>query len=128
MVKRYTNKQWSSAPLDDCSVHLISYMGVANPAMIRPSKQGQRLGREILYMPIDKARKKGIQLESSKTHILRSSQVLAILTLASKTCWQVPHWCPYFLFDLSLDQVNSWTIPVWTNLFTDNPSIINFFF
>ena len=93
--------------------------------MIRPSKQGQRLGEEILYMPIDKAHKKGIQLESSKTHILRSSQVLAILTLASKTYWQVPHWCPYFLFDLSLDQVNSWMIPVWTNLFINNPSIIS---
>ena len=96
-----------------------------NPAMIRPSKQGQRLGREILYMPIDKARKKGTQIESSKTLILLSSQVLAILTLASEALWQAPHWCPYFLFDLSLDQVSLWTIPVWTNLFTNDPSIIS---
>ena len=56
-------------------------------------------------MPIDKARKKGTQIESSKTLILLSSQVLAILTLASEALWQAPHRCPYFLFDLSLDQV-----------------------
>ena len=59
MVKRYTNKQRSSAPLDDRSVHLISYMGVTNPAMIRPSKQGQRLKEGILYIPIGETRKRG---------------------------------------------------------------------
>ena len=89
--------------MEDHSVHLIPRVGITNPAMIRPSKQAQWLGREILYMPIDKARKEGTQLESSKTLISLSSQLLAILTLASEARWQVPHRCPYFLFDLSLD-------------------------
>ena len=111
--------------MEDHSIHLIPRVGITNPAMIRPSKQGQRLGREILYMPIEKARKKGTQKEFSKTLILLSFQVLAILTLASEGRWQAPHQCPYVLFDLSLDQVNLWTIPVWTNLFTDDPNIIS---
>ena len=73
--------------MEDHSIHLIPRVGVTNPAMIRPSKQGQRLGRDILFMPIDKARKEGTQLESSKTLILFSSQLLAILTLASEARW-----------------------------------------
>ena len=61
MVRRYTNEQRSSALLEDHSVHLIPRIGVTNPAMIRPSKQGQRLGKEILYIPIGKARIEGTQ-------------------------------------------------------------------
>ena len=61
MVRRYTNEQRSSALLEDHSVHLIPHIGVTNPAMIRPSKQGQRLGKEILYIPIGKARTEGTQ-------------------------------------------------------------------
>ena len=67
MARRYINEQRSSAPLEDHSVHLIPHVGITNPAMIRPSKQGQQLGREILYIPIGKARKEGTQLESPKT-------------------------------------------------------------
>ena len=61
MVKRYTNEQRSSASMDDHSVHLISYIGVTNPAMIPPSKQGQRLEEGILYIPIGETRKRGTQ-------------------------------------------------------------------
>ena len=43
-------------PLDDRSVYLISYIGFTNLAMIRPSKQGQRLEERILYIPIGEAR------------------------------------------------------------------------
>ena len=66
MVKRYTNKQRSSAPLEDRSVHLIPYMGVTNPAMIRSSKQGQRLEEGILYIPIGETQKGGTRTQSLK--------------------------------------------------------------
>ena len=62
MVRRYTNEQPSLVLLEDHSVHLIPRIGVTNPAMIRPSKQGQRLGKGILYIPIGKARKEGTQI------------------------------------------------------------------
>ena len=62
MVKRYTNEQWSSAPLDDHFVHLMSNIGVTNPAKIRPSKQGQRLEEGILYIPIGETQKRGTQI------------------------------------------------------------------
>ena len=67
MARHYINEQRSSALLEDHSVHLIRRVGIMNPVMIRPSKQSQRLRREILYIPIDKARKEGTQLYSSKS-------------------------------------------------------------
>ena len=62
MARRYTNGQRSPTPLEDHSVHSIPRIGITSPAMIRPSKQGQRLGKEILYIPIGKARKDYIQI------------------------------------------------------------------
>ena len=73
MARRYIEKYWSSVPLEDNSVHLIPRIGVMTPAMIPPLKQSQRLRRELLYMPIDKAREKGTLKKLSNTSTLLSS-------------------------------------------------------
>ena len=124
MARRCTNEQRSSMPLED---HLIPRIGITNPAMIRPSKQGQRLGEKVLYIyPLVKPAK------VIQTHILKKYctviilSLLVILTLALESCWQAPHQCSYLFLGLPCDQVNLWTVPTWTSLSADDPSIINF--
>ena len=123
MARRYTNEQRSLVPLED---HSIPRIGVTNPAMIRPSKQGQRLGKKILYIyPLVKPAK------VIQTHILKKYciviilSLLVILTLASEARWQAPHWCSYLFLGPPCDQVNLWTVPTWMSLSTDDPSIIS---
>ena len=67
--------QRSSVPLEDHSVHLTPRIGITTLAMIPPLKQSQRLGRKLLYMPIDKAREKGTLRKSSNTPTLLSSKL-----------------------------------------------------
>ena len=95
MARRYIEKYWSSVPLEDNSVHLIPRIGVMTPAMIPPLKQSQRLRRELLYMPIDRAREKGT-LKNFLIHPHYFLQTLVILTLVSEALLQAPHW--YHIF------------------------------